>query len=558
MRRWIDLAAALALSAAALPAAAQDFGLSPPPRAASDWLAGKAPARPPATAWRPGDAVPPGIAPPPAASPRRPMSRTPGRGAVATSAAVPRVGVTRLSDGNPDTRGAVPAGAAGLPRDLWGPAPAADLAQAIAAAQPRLTATRALLARMLTAQLAPPTGSAAGDEGRLFLARIDRLIGLGLLPEAQALLLSAGAGDGDRFARMLDLALYEGDATAACRKMTERPGLAPGLAARVYCLAQAGDWAAAALTLHGARDESLIAPQTVALLERFLDDSSADLTDALPDPTSVTPLEFRLFEAIGQPLGTGPLPLAFAWADIDGSSGWKAQIEAAERLVRAGATDPARLAEAYLAQQPAASGGIWDRAGLYQQLDAALGSGDSAALAAALTQAEPVFAQAGLLPALARLIAPRLPSAGLDGAAAETAAHLRLLAGVPVPGAARLPDADRALVALAEDHPAPETSPAPLAPEGAPPPYHGPRFPEGSPGAAYAQALAAPPLPEPPAGGRGLALLRAIADVDAALDGDTARAASGLRQMTELGQRDVALQAAVELLLDAHLGGLRR
>ena len=46
--------------------------------------------------------------------------------------------------------------------------------------------------------------------------------------------------------------------------------------------------------------------------------------------------------------------------------------------------------------------------------------------------------------------------------------------------------------------------------------------------------------------------------VTVALDGDTARAASGLRQMTELGQRDGALQAAVELLLDAHLGGLRR
>ncbi|ARJ70547.1 hypothetical protein B0A89_13835 [Paracoccus contaminans] len=442
---------------------------------------------------------------------------------------------------------------------------------------------------MLAAQLAPPAGSAPGDEGRLFLARLDRLIGLGLLDEARALLQSAGAPNAEVFSRSFDLAMYEGDAGAVCAQMAQRPGLAPGLAARVYCLAQAGDWSAAALTLRGARQERLIPDQTLALLERFLDDSSADLGDALPDPHTVTPLEFRLSEAIGQPLATGDLPVAFAWTDLGPEAGWKAQIEAAERLARAGAIDPARLAAAYAEQKPAASGGVWDRAALYQRLDAALVSGDTAALSSVLVAAEPAFARAGLLAALARLIGPRLPGAVLDGPAAETAAHLRLLAAIPVPGAARLPGADRALVNIVEGTapvagdagatttpdadaapapsaagaPAPATAPgadaSPALPSGpgGTAPYPAAAFPAGSPGAAFAGALGAVPVPQAPPEGRGMALLRAMADAEAGLDGDVQRAAAGLRRLVELGQPDAARRTAVELLLADHLG-LRR
>lgn len=568
MARWTDLALALAL-ALATPAAAQNSGIGMPsglPRAASDWLAGKDAAPAPSSAWRPGGSKPADAqrrrsAQPPRARPAALMPKN--RWPVATSGTVPRVSVTRLAESNPDTKGAIPAGAAGLPHDLWGSASAADLSQAIAAAQPRLQATRTLLVRMLVAQLAPPSGSAPGGEGRLFLARVDRLIGLGLLNEARGLLQSAGAANGQAFSRSFDLAMYGGDAGAVCAQMAQRPGLAPGLAARVYCLARDGDWSAAALTLRGARDERLIPDQTLALLERFLDDSSADLSDTLPDPRTVTPLEFRLFEAIGQPLSTGDLPVAFAWTDLGPDAGWKAQIEAAERLARAGAIDPARLAAAYAEQKPAASGGVWDRAALYQRLDAALGAGDDAALASALSAAEPEFGKAGLLPALARLIAPRLPGATTDGPAAETAAHLRLLAGVPVPGAARLPETEQALVALSEGPaPAPATPTEPAAPPAATPSpaagaalsYAAAAFPPGTPGAAFADALRTQPLSEAPPQGRGLALLRAMADVETGLDGDVRRAAAGLRRLSELGQPEVARRAAIELLLSDHLG----
>ncbi|WP_245728566.1 hypothetical protein [Paracoccus alkenifer] len=527
----LALPAALCVALVALPAAAQ-VATGSAPISANDWLTTGTPPLPPPTAWRPGDAIPPDAqilrAPGGAASDMLPATGLP-----------PAVGVTRLAEGNPDGKGAIPAEAARLPRDLWGPAPAGEIAQEIARAQPRLSAGRWLLQRMLTAQLDPPTGTAQGDEGRLFLARVDRLIALGRLDDAESLLRAAGWKDRARFQRRFDIALLRDEADEVCHAIAETPGLAPDLGARIYCLARAGDWSAAALTLHGAQAGGLLEPQLATLLDRFLDDGSADLSADLPPPVQVSALEFRLFEAIGQPLATGDLELGFAWSDLTGNAGWKARIEAAERLSRAGAIDPLLLAATYLEQSPAASGGVWDRAAAFQKLDEALALDDTAAVGAMLPAATALFARAGLAMPFARLVGPQLDGGALDMAAAETAAYLRLLTGLPAGDAAALPPDDRALIALAAGDAA------------------GFADTDTAPGAAYAAALMAEPQNAPPPGGRGLALLSAIADVDAGLDGDTARASAGLRRMVELGQPADARMAAVELLLGEHMG-LRR
>ena len=168
----------------------------------------------------------------------------------------------------------------------------------------------------------------------------------------------------------------------------------------------------------------------------------------------------------------------------------------------------------------------------FQRIEAALDAGDAATLSDELPQAAPLFLQAGLDLPFARLVGPALSGLTLDPEAAETAAHLRLLVGLPETQQGNLPAPDRALVALAAGDPAAAAA-----------------FPQNSAGAAYAEALAAPPLPEPPPEGRGLALLAAMADVDAGLDGDLTRAARGLTQLVALGYGDTARQAAVELMI---------
>ena len=74
-------------------------------------------------------------------------------------------------------------------------------------------------------------------------------------------------------------------------------------------------------------------------------------------------------------------------ADLRGNSGWKAEIEAAERLARTGAVPASRLLGLYTDRRPAASGGVWDRVAAVQALDLALNEGATQDLVQALPRA---------------------------------------------------------------------------------------------------------------------------------------------------------------------------
>lgn len=456
------------------------------PLSASDWLSGsvRGPQRE-SSAWRPGDRPPSRMGP---ATPRP----------VAESGAVGSVHVSRLDQGDPDNTGTQSPRRAGLPADLWAGSDPAVLAQMVLSTPARLQSMQALMKRLLTAQLAPPQGTGeTGQKGQLFLARADRLLDMGALDDAQALLVAAGAGEPEIFRRMFDIALLEGDEARACSIMNGTPGIAPSFAARIFCLAQTGDWAAAAVSLHGAEALGLIDERQAILLTHFLDDAFVDSADLLDPAERMTPLEFRIHEAIGQPLPTAPLPLAFAQSDLRLNSGFKARLEAAERLARAGALPPARLRQIYGEQRPAASGGVWERATVMRTLEAALAGGD---LAQALPRAFDEFRSAGMADLLAEMVAADLPESD-DPHLSEITQLLRTWVGLPdslIPG----------------------------------PP-------------AEMQA----PVPRTPDTQRGEALLNAMADIDAALEGDLARAGRGIAMLRALGLSEDAERARTQIAL---------
>lgn len=458
-----------------------------PPLSASDWLSGsvRGPDRE-SSAWRPGDKPPPGL------------PGAPGPKPVATTGAVGSVQVTRLGNGNPDAAGLMTPRKAGLPPTLWQGSSPAVLADLILRTPARLPAMNALLNRVLVTQLIPPPAEPGAPQGTLFLARADRLLDAGALDRAQALLIAAGPSDPEIFRRLFDIALLKGDEGRACDIMNNTPGIAPSFAARIFCLAQTGDWAAAAISLHGAESLNLLDRRQAVLLTHFLDDAYVDSDQALPPSDRMTPLDFRIREAIGQPLPTSSLPIAFAHSDLRPMNGWKARLEAAERLARAGAIPPATLRALYSEQKPAASGGVWERAGAMRTLEAALAGGDPSP---ALPQAFDEFRMAGMADVLAAMIAADLPEGGTTGRPAEIAAWLRQWQGLPTP------------VPLVLD-----------------------------------PALKADPVAAPGTH-KGEALLNAMADVDAGLDGDLPRAGRGLAALRALGLTAEADLAAAQLSL---------
>lgn len=314
----------------------------------------------------------------------------------------------------------------GLPRDLWGTTASADLARMIRAERVHtLPAIQSLLYRLLLAELAPPADS--DGQGTVFLARIDKLLDLGALDPALALLEQVDNPPPEVFRRRFDIALLTGEEDRACEAMRETPGISPTFQARVFCLARGGDWNAAALSLRTGETLGYIPPDMVPLLERFLDPELADGAPDLPVPARPSPLDLRLMEAIGEPLQTSTLPLAFAHADLTSNAGWKTRLEAAERLARTGAIEPNLLLGLYTERQAAASGGVWERVRAIQALDGALAAADRAAVARALPPAWQLVEAQELEVPFAALFGESLARMELDGPAGALAFRIGLL-----------------------------------------------------------------------------------------------------------------------------------
>ncbi len=345
---------------------------------------------------------------------------------IAVSATPEDVTVSELGQTSPDAVGLFPVGVTGLSPDLWGSSASVDLARRFRAERhDTLPAMQDLLYKLLLAELEPPVDS--GPIPILFLARVDTLLALGAVEQADALLQRAGNQNPEIFRRRFDASLLLGTENQVCRTMLTTPELSPTYPTRIFCLARGGNWDTAAVTLETARALGVISDADDALLATFLDPDLAEATLVSSATSRPSPLVFRMLEAIGEPQPTANLPRAFAHADLNDNAGWKAQIEAAERLVRSGAIDPNRLLGLYTERRPAASGGVWDRASVIQRLDTAIAAKDVAGLATALPAAWQAMTAVELETALATLYADRLAELPLDGETAALAYRIRML-----------------------------------------------------------------------------------------------------------------------------------
>jgi len=495
-----------------------------------------------------------GLAVPLAVGAEQPMSAidwlsesvaTPAVGAVPTEppvsgpVTVPQVAVSVLGQPTPDAVGVLPASVTGLPRALWGLGQTDEIiAQLKIDRSSVLPALKGLLLTVLLAEADAPADS--NGKGALLLARLDKLLAFGALDQAEALLEAAGgASQPDLFRRTFDVALLTGTEDQACETMRLTPNLAPTFQARIFCLARSGDWNAAALTLRTGVALGHLTAADEALLSRFLDPALSDGEPPLPPPQPVTPLDWRMMEAIGDTLPTGNLPLAFSHAELRDTAGWKAQIEAAERLSRAGVVSPNLLLGLYTARTPAASGGVWDRVAAFQRFDEALTRGDVVALDTTLPRVWDRMVEAELEVPFAQLFGEALMQQPLTGAASDLALRVALLSpGHEKAALARDPGGDAVeafLLGVARGDVAGLTAPDSLA-------------------RAIAAAFAAPdPGPELAAlldGNRlGEAILGAIDRVARGVQGDLSGVTQGLSLLRRVGLEDVARRTALELLL---------
>ena len=450
----------------------------------------------------------------------------------------PDVTVTPLDRLSKDPIGLLAPDVTGLPRNIWSASQEAVLVDLVRAERiDTLPAMQDFLKVMMLAEADPPLG--ANGEAALFLARVDKLLDLGALEPAQSLIEQANPDTGPLFRRWFDVALLTGTEDTACEAMRDTPSIAPTFSARIFCLARNGDWSAAALSLNTHRVLGDITPQEEALLSRFLDPDLYEGEPPLAPPPRVSPLTFRMHAAIGEPLITANLPLAFAHADLRPTTAWKSQLEATERLARFGAVSENVLLRNYTARTPAASGGIWDRAAAIQRFDAAMTARDPVTVAQSLPDARGAMQQARAEIPFAKLYGAALQELPLSGEAAAIAFEVGLLS----------PDYEAVAKAAAEADAGFDPFLIGLA-QGAPP-----NLPANAPRAQAIQRAfdGSPPPPELQSrvdeGKLGEALLQAMALFGAGSEGDLRSVTDALSLLRSVGLEDVARRAALQLML---------
>ena len=478
-----------------------------------------------------------------------PVVIAPEASPVAQSATVPEVEVQALDAPGFGGVGLLPGSVTGLPQNLWRGSTEADLIAALDHLQtrrPSVPALTRLLHILMLAEAEPPTG-AAGDA--LLHARVNLLYHHGLVPPAEALMERIGGLTPQLFDLAFDLALLTGTDEALCTLLSDAPNLSNDLPTRIWCATRSGDYSHAITIYQTGVALGQMSDLDSELLLRFLDPEYSEDTQPMQPPVRPTPLQFRLFEAIGEALPTTPLPLPFAVVELSGNSGWRAQLQAAERLARVGAIDGNQLLGVYTAQEPAASGGIWDRVDALQRFEAALTRGTPDAVSSALEQVWPQMRAAGLLVPFSNLFASRLQGLSLSERAETIAATAGLLSDGYESVAQELvasPDPNLAFLASVARGEKPTRIPADVP--------HATALAE-----AWSDTAQAPDeLAGLPGQNRlGEALLSAIRNFDAGASGNGADLTKALRAFRAFGLEDTARRAALQLaILD--MEGARR
>ena len=423
----------------------------------------------------------------------------------------------------------------GLDPGLWGRSSAGDLSRALERVQINASSAPSLLnfyLDLIGARFDPPIDAVIDQD--FFLARIDRLLGLGHLDDAAALIEAAGVTNEENFRRQFDIALLQGSETEMCRLIEQTPDLSPTYPARIFCLARLGQWDIAALTLGNAETLGILSEREDKLLLHFLDPELFEGEPLPPAPRLPSPLLFRLFEAVGERISTSGLPVAFAVADFGTTVGWKTRLRAAERLAATGALEMDALLDVYQEREPAASGAEWNRVAALQALAKALQDGSEPVIEKALPDAWNAAKEADFEHPFANWVAQILPK-NFDAARSLTF-EIALFAENPTLAArfASGSEQDQFLLALAQGTP--------------PPPGHDPLT------RAVLRGLSAiNPGPEYQAliddDRKGEALFRALAQLNEGAAGNPNATANSLAFLRTLGLDGLARQIAVELIL---------
>jgi len=305
-------------------------------------IAASAQLGPPVRLLPPPPGTGPALPPPPAAPPATPAPQTDDG-----------IRATPLAPVDAAWMGALPDPAQALPESLWLGTPRSLVAAILPQLAPTSSPTLQSLAhRLLLSNAAAPAGQDAPDRPSLAALRVERLIALGEIDGALALLdaLPAATRTEELDHQRVQLSFAKNNVDDGCQRVQQAISRYQGAwwdRALIACQALAGDQAKASLGLSLLREQKA-APDPVfdALVEAV--GGRATKIDKMPQPS---PILVTLLAAAKLPLPAD----AVAAADLATLHAWAGnetvpplqRLAAAERAVALGGLPPAALADLY-------------------------------------------------------------------------------------------------------------------------------------------------------------------------------------------------------------------
>ena len=283
--------------------------------------------------------------------------------------------------------GVIPSKIAGINSDIWQGIDEQTLFHEVKSLPDlHFHAAQTFLKRILISETNPPIPTVKDNlGGKLYLiAKLDKLIKIGALEEAETIINQVVPIDHVLFKRLAKISFLTGRLGYMCKKLKEKPTLSRDLAIRVICLSRHNDWDAAALILSSAASLNLLDDNREALLIDYLDPSLVIQNRPKLNNTNFEEIDFYLSNSAKTFKPRLTDSVKYRYFVLINESDPMTKISAAEDLAVKKSINVSTLFDTYRNIKITHSNGLWRRVIAVKNLDQALQRNNEQAVGLAL------------------------------------------------------------------------------------------------------------------------------------------------------------------------------
>ncbi len=253
------------------------------------------------------------------------------------SSVITKVEESWLGNVNLNSIGIISAKNTTFPDNLWNRSDESVLAKKISEIPDlKLASANKVFKRLLILDTDPPINTIGNKNmGSLFLiSRIDRLIEMGAIDEAETILDYIKTPNYDLLKRKIDIASITGRLRGTCKKVRRHFNSPDILKFKIICLAREGDWNAAAILFSVASTLKIFSSTEKKLLLNFLDPEINVKIGKEEIKKTLSPVNFYLSLSRGSLFNTKDLSPKYAYTLSSAGNNLMERIQSSEKLVK--------------------------------------------------------------------------------------------------------------------------------------------------------------------------------------------------------------------------------